>query len=159
VRVCDDLRIVADSPPGSWFLWALDAYDCLTSVPFNPAVALRFLDYYNTTMQFQSTLAYLRTPPTGYQQPAVNVEQALQEISANVTAGNYQNQYDFEADVMALVYATHDTHVSLLAGAMAAFTFGSGYPLVSASIDGVQPPKVYYLGEQREVRQMHGVVR
>lgn len=32
------------------------AYACLTSVPFNSAVALGFLDYYHDTLKFQSTL-------------------------------------------------------------------------------------------------------
>ena len=54
--------------------FASEVYECLSSVPFNPAVGLRFIEYFNTTIQFQSTLAYLRDPPTGYQQPAIDVK-------------------------------------------------------------------------------------
>jgi hypothetical protein len=61
-------------------------------VPLNDAVALRFIDYYNTTLQFQSTLAYLKSPPEGYQQPAVDLLAGLQDIKDNITAGAYQNQ-------------------------------------------------------------------
>lgn len=116
-------------------------------MPFNPAVAHRFLAYLNTTMQFQSTLRYLSNPPDGYQQSSVNVEQELQAISANVTAGSYHNQYAFEADVMALIQSTHDTHVTMSAGIMSTFSFGGWYKLVTASIDGVQAPKVYLRGK------------
>jgi hypothetical protein len=65
----------------------------LTSVPFNEAVAVRFINYYNTTIQFQSTLSYLKNPPTGYQQPTVDFQGGLEKIKNNVTSGVYKNQY------------------------------------------------------------------
>lgn len=42
-----------------------------------------------------------------------------------------------------LIYEAHDTHLNLVAGVLAAFTFGSPYDIVSISIDGTQLPKVY----------------
>lgn len=110
-------------PNGKVSFTAREAFDCLTSVPFNAAVATRFLQYYNQTLHFQSSLAYLKTPPTGYQQSAVDLLGGLQKIQNNVTAGVYRNQYAFEADVQTLVQSTHDTHITLYAGAMNAFTF------------------------------------
>jgi hypothetical protein len=121
-------------------------YECLTSVPFNPAVATRFIEYYNTTLQFQSTLAYLKDPPQGYQQPAVDVLQSLKQIQQNITAGHYTNEYSFEADLQLLVYSLHDAHVTLTAGALSAFSFASPYSISSASVDGKQPPQVYITG-------------
>jgi hypothetical protein len=126
--------------------YASDAYDCLTSVPFNEAVAVRFIDYYNTTIQFQSTLSYLRDPPTGYQQPAVDVQEELAAIKRNVTAGVYKNEYVFEADLQSLVYRMHDAHVDLYAGILAAFSFASPYNLISASADGKQLPQLFIEG-------------
>jgi len=78
---------------GSAYFYASSAYACLTSVPFHSAVAIRFIDYINTTIQFQSTLAYLKSPPPGYQQPAVDVLARLEKIKTNATTGVYQNQY------------------------------------------------------------------
>lgn len=135
--------IVCDANYGYSLFYARDAFECLTTVPFNAAVALRFIDYYNTTMQFQSTLAYLRDPPPGYQQPPVHFFQELENIKNNVTEGRYANEYAFETDVMRLVYLVHDSHVSLYSGVLSAFTFGSDYQLVTASIDGKGAPKVY----------------
>lgn len=77
---------------GNLFFYASDAFACLTSVPFNQAVAVRFIDYYNTTIQFQSTLSYLKNPPEGYQQPAVDFEGELEKIKINATTGVYKNQ-------------------------------------------------------------------
>lgn len=98
-------------------------------------------------MQFQSTLEYLRDPPAEYQQPPVDFVEALEEIKANVTAGNYAYQYDFESQLMHLVYSVHDSHVALYAGILSTFTFGNEYPLVSVSLDGKEAPKVYLQGK------------
>lgn len=111
-------------------------------------MALRFIDYYNTTMQFQSTLAYLKDPPEGYQQPAVDLIDGLSVIKQNITAGYYKNQYAFEAEVQKLVYAAHDMHVDLWAGVLAAFSFGSSYEVVSVSKDGKEPPQIYITGKR-----------
>lgn len=142
----------ADADPicgtaGYFYFYASDAFACLSTVPFVADVALRFIEYYNTTMQFQSTLAYLRDPPADYQQPPVDFSAALEGIKANVTAGNYVNQYAFESELLHLVYSMHDSHVNLYAGILSTFTFGNNYPLVSASLDGKQAPKVYLQGK------------
>jgi hypothetical protein len=115
----------------------------LKRVPFNDAVATRFIDYYNMTLQFQSTLAFLKDPPPGYQQPAVDVSEVLQQIQSNVTAGNYKNQYSFEVDIQRLVNRMHDSHVTLGAGILDAFTFISPYSIVSVSVDGKELPEIY----------------
>ncbi|KAH0441412.1 peptidase s41 family protein [Colletotrichum camelliae] len=95
--------------------YAVDAHDCLTSIPFHQAPALRFIEYYNTTMQFQSTLAHLKNPPPGYQQPAFDLMGGLEELKRNVTAGFFTRQYDFEVALQYLVYALKDAHVDLYA--------------------------------------------
>jgi hypothetical protein len=137
---------------GARIFWASDVFDCLKNVPFNPAVAERFIDYYNQTLQFQSTLSFLSNPPTGYQQPAVDVLLGLQNIKANVTAGYYKNQYVFEADVQLLINQMHDGHVSLNAGALSPFTFASPYGLISASVDGKSVPKIFLVDDVMEAR-------
>jgi hypothetical protein len=116
-------------------------------VPFSPAVGTQFIKYWNETIQFQSTLAYLKTPPEGYQQPAVDVTQELAAIQQRIDSGFYGNQYAFEADVQLLINALHDGHVNLLAGVFAAFSFGSPFEIASVSVDGKEPPKIYLTGE------------
>ena len=122
---------------------ARQAYNCLTSVPFNAAVATQFLNYFNDTIQFQSTLAYLKNPPSSYQQPAIDVLTGLEQIQKDVTNGAFPNQYAFEATLQNLVYSAHDAHFQLEAGILATFTFLSPYSIVALSEDGVQTPKVY----------------
>ncbi|KAF2468287.1 uncharacterized protein BDR25DRAFT_305255 [Lindgomyces ingoldianus] len=141
--ICGDIVDAVNDPEGFNIFWASDAYACLTSVPFNPAVASRFVKYWNETIQFQSTLAYLKNPPTGYQQPAFDVQAGLAVIQQHINEGFYTNQYAFEADFQLLTYAMHDAHVQLTAGALSAFSFASPYEIASVSIDGKEPPKVY----------------
>ena len=115
-------------------------------MPFNPGVATQFLAYYNDTVQFQSTSAYLKNPPTSYQQPAVDLLQRLNQIQQEVNHGVFENQYAFEATLQNLVQQTHDTHLVLDFGILNAFSFGSTVGIVSVSPDGVQNPKVYSYG-------------
>ena len=119
----------------------------MKNIPFNPAVGERFINYYNQTLQFQSTIALLANPPPGYQQPPVDVLKGLKDIKANITAGYYKNQYVFEADLQLLVNRMHDGHVSLNAGALSPFTFASPYGLVSASVDGKSAPEIFFVDD------------
>lgn len=129
---------------GTTSFFASDVDLCLRSVPFTAAPALRFLDYYNTTLQFHSTLAFLKSPPAGYQQSAVDVVGVLNRLKANVTAGYYTTQYQFEQEVQGLVFAIHDVHTELRSGIMAPFWFGSPLSVSAASLDGIEPPKIYF---------------
>jgi hypothetical protein len=98
-------------------------------------------------LQFQSTLAYLKDPPEDYQQPPIDVLEVLDQIKRNVTAGVYPNQYTFEADLQLLVNRMHDSHVTLNAGILKAFSFVSPLGIFSASVDGKKPPGVYIVDE------------
>ncbi|KAJ8125308.1 hypothetical protein O1611_g8332 [Lasiodiplodia mahajangana] len=118
-------------------------YECLTSVPFNPAVAARFIKYYNDTLGFQSTLSYLKDPPSTYQQPSVDLVGGLQSLLDAVNSGSFANQYEFEVALQLLLLNAHDDHLFLDAGILSVFTFGSPFDIVSLSIDGVETPQVF----------------
>ncbi|KAF7125987.1 hypothetical protein CNMCM5793_002346 [Aspergillus hiratsukae] len=122
---------------------ATQAYDCLTSVPFNPAVATRLVQYVNDTIQFHSTLAYLANPPPGYQQPAVDLLAGLSQIQRDIDNSVFRNEYAFEAAVKRLLNAAHDDHLSMTGGILSAFVYGAPYDIVSVSLDGIELPKVY----------------
>ena len=116
---------------------ARQAYDCLTSVPFDPAVATNFIRYYNDTIQFHSTLAFLKNPPSSYQQPAVDIEAGLQRIQDDINNGAFFNQYAFEATLQNLVYSAYNAHFQLESGVLDVFTLTSPYSIVLLSENGV----------------------
>ncbi|KAI1325015.1 hypothetical protein F5Y16DRAFT_401888 [Xylariaceae sp. FL0255] len=129
---------------GNFLFPASLVYECLNSVPFNPAVATRFLSYWNDTIQFQSTLAYLKDPPSSYQQQGVDLVAGLNQLQEAIDEGKFPNQYQFEAALAHLLYAAHDYHLYLDAGVLAVFTFASPRDLISVSKDGVSEPKIYF---------------
>jgi hypothetical protein len=112
----------------------------------NQAVATRLIQYYNDTLDFQSTVDFLKSPPQGYQQPSVDLRDGLQMIQDALVSNAFVNQYEFEVALQRLIMAAHDSHLFLSAGILSAFTFGAPYDIVSVSIDGVQAPKLYLAG-------------
>ena len=118
-------------------------YECLTSIPFNAAVATRFITHYNETIQFHSTVELLKSPPSSYNQPGVDLIQGLNIIQEKIDAGSYINKYAFEHELQSLVLSAHDAHLSLYAGALNQFSFGSFYDLITLSEDGKATPNVY----------------
>ena len=135
------------SVPTDQLFTAVLAYKCLLTAPFNATVALDFLRYYTDTLQFQSTLPYLKDPPPSYQQPPVDLIGSLTSIKQRVQAGKFKSEYAFEAAVQQVVHAAHDDHLTLNAGIMSAFVFGSPLRIVSASTDGIALPKIYSTGQ------------
>ncbi|KAL4889444.1 hypothetical protein BDV59DRAFT_210361 [Aspergillus ambiguus] len=130
-------------PEAAEILTATQAYNCLRSVPFNPAVATRLLQYLNDTIQFHSTLAYLANPPPGYQQPAVDLVAGLARIQGGINNGMFSNEYDFETALYRLLTAAHDDHLTATGGILQTFVYGAPWDIVSVSVDGIEPPKVY----------------
>ena len=132
---------------------ASDAYNCLITAPFNAIVAGGLVSYYKDFLQFQSTLAYLKDPPPSYQQPAIDVLASLDALEAQVQAGTFKTEYDFEVALQTVIYATHDAHVSLSAGILSIFTFGSPLRIVSVSTNGIELPKIYIPDDLIEAAQ------
>ncbi|MCJ1413980.1 hypothetical protein MMC32_000305 [Xylographa parallela] len=117
------------------------------TLPFNQTVATQFLKYYKDSLEFQSTLTYLKNPPSSYQQPGVDILGGLDRIQRDVDTGVFDNQYDFELEVQNLVFSAHDSHLYLLAGATSIFSFGSPFYITSVSVDGQAPPQIYIPGD------------
>lgn len=128
-------------------LSAHDIYACLITVPFHKDTATRLIQYVKDTFEFQSTLAYLRSPPASYQQPSIDVFQTLDFIQDQVDTGTFTNEYSFESALQRLVLRMHDGHVIVLAGMLTFASFGSPLTLTSISGDGVEIPKVYITGK------------
>ncbi|KAI9778900.1 MAG: hypothetical protein M1816_003881 [Peltula sp. TS41687] len=129
---------------------ASDVYSCLTNTPFRADIAKDLLQYYRETLQFQSTLAYLKNPPASYQQPGVDLLGGLDLIENEVDLGVYENEYAFEASLRTLIYAAHDEHLQFVGGVLDVFNFASPLGIVSLSSDGIELPKVYILDDLAE---------
>lgn len=123
---------------------AQDAYECLNDVPFDKASAGPWLESLRPYIEWQSTTSYLKNPPEGYLEPAVDVWGNLDSIAADVQNGEYANEYEFEMAIYTLFQSTHDGHFRYMPNMVASiFSFARPISLVSTSLDGEAAPKPY----------------
>ncbi|KAB8294146.1 hypothetical protein EYC80_009589 [Monilinia laxa] len=123
------------------------ALDCLKSVPLNVNRSVTFIEFIEPYVQFQSTLAYLKNPPTGWLFPGVDVLSGLTQIKTLLLSGGYKTQWDFEKDIWTLInILPHDFHFNLplpLISSVFLFSIPKA-SLVSISSDGLSLPKVFF---------------
>ena len=85
---------------------------------------------------------YLKNPPDGYLEPAIDVYALLDEMIANVDS--YANEYELEFALYQIFQRTHDGHLRYLPTLIAGVaTFGRPLALVSVSTDGQSLPQPY----------------
>lgn len=119
------------------------AYACLQSVPLDAEGDRLQLDGLRAFAQFQSTLAYLKSPPPGYLYPPVDVLEALDLVSQKLENNGYQSEFDFQMDVSSVIASGYDGHFSYKADITTIFGFLRLNALYSVSKDGLALPEVY----------------
>lgn len=128
---------------------AAQASACLQSVPNKPAEATKLVQSVKAFVSWQSTLAYLKDPPASYGLPAVDIMGGMDAIAANVSAGTFASEYDFQKSMVLLISQAHDGHFGYRPDVFKAFTFRNDLlaDMVSVSMDGKQMPKLYNFGK------------
>jgi len=109
----------------------------------NQTITLEFLEGLSRYIQYQSTLAYLRNPPSGSGQEPIDVLEELEKIASDVETGVLTGEYEFETRVTKVVGLTHDGHFAIPFSLFNLFTFRAPFGLVSISVDGVQLPELF----------------
>jgi hypothetical protein len=120
------------------------AYACLKSMPFKSQDASTTVDEIKKMIQFQSTISYLKDPPQGWPNEAVDLVAGLDDIKSKIN--DYSNEFDFETDIAALMVKAHDGHLAWNGMASSgAFRWrrSSNIALISASRDGSEVPKIW----------------
>ncbi|KAH6638944.1 peptidase S41 family protein [Boeremia exigua] len=126
------------------------AYACLKSVPIDTEAANITVNSIKQMTEFQSTLAYLKDPPTGWPNEPVDLMAGLDDIASRVNDGTYTNEYDFENDIAALFIKAHDGHLNfngMAYGGAFRWRRNLNIALISASRDGSAVPQVWSLGD------------
>lgn len=118
--------------------------ECLESVPLDLERSLAFVEYITPYIEFQSTIAYLKDPPTGFAFNGVDLLGGLCEIAEKLRRGQYNNQYCFEKELFILINVLpRDFHFNLPMPLVSLFSFSTEQILISVSIDGISIPQVY----------------
>ena len=136
--------VLPDSDPTLIPLDARLAFDCVKSVQLVATDALQLIEYAKQYWQFQTTLSYMKTPTEAYQEPPVDIMARLDALSAQVSAGKFSSQYDFDYEIYRLVADSHEGHFNLVEGVLGQF-FKWRLPvsLATALEDGAELPKVF----------------
>lgn len=89
-------------------------------------------------------LAYLKNPPAGYLQHAVDILGTFDTILSNIEASKYGNEHEFQADLFATFNLAKDGHFRFMPDLLSkAVSFSRPVSLVSVSANGIEIPKIY----------------
>jgi hypothetical protein len=139
--------LAANTDAAEVYIPAELAYNCMKSVPNRKQPALSLLNSLRPYLEFQSSKEYLRDPPPGYLLPSVDIDTEYDAIQQKVEEGDYESEYDFQLDIVALLLAAHDGHLAWNGDVYSAFLFERSAALYAASADGLSPPLIYLVGK------------
>jgi hypothetical protein len=108
-----------------------------------------------THIEFQSNLAYLKNPPSGYSHEGVDILGGLDDIKNKVNSNGYTNEYDFEHDIAALLVKAHDGHLGFDGYAFAGvfrWRRSRQITLMAVSSDGKEVPKIWAIQDFNQTR-------
>lgn len=89
-------------------------YDCLNSVPLHASEATKLVESILPFIEWQTTIEYLKEPPRGYTEPAVDLRARFAAVLAKITSGFYKSEYEFQAALWKVVNSEHDGHFRFL---------------------------------------------
>lgn len=155
--------VLATSPKATPTVDAQLAHDCLTSASLHVEEATELVQAILPFLEFQSSMTtdcvrmhvliyslaieYMKDPPLAFTEPASDIRANFAQILANISAGVYTSEYDFQAHLLKTFNAVHDGHFRFAPDLLTkALAFRRPLPLVSVSIDGKADPKVYSYG-------------
>ncbi|GKT40396.1 peptidase S41 family protein ustP [Colletotrichum spaethianum] len=137
------------------------AFDCLQTVPNKPGPAKDLVKSLKSYVQWQSTLAWLKSPPASYMLPATDIQGGLDDIEKKAEAGQYKSEYDFQLAIFQLIASAHDGHFAFRGDVFKGFSFRNklAADIVSVSRDGVEAPKLYHLAQLDNNASAPAIVR
>jgi hypothetical protein len=119
---------------------------CLQSVPLDREGNAKLIDDIKLFVKWQSNVAYLKKPPQGYTEQAVDIMGKLDSMRSGLSSDAFKTEYDFQVQMMNLFNSAYDNHFAwqpdILASAMQ-FQRPPGTELVSVSSDGMAMPEIY----------------
>ncbi|KAF3931283.1 hypothetical protein ABW19_dt0204900 [Dactylella cylindrospora] len=122
------------------------ASECLYSIPINQENALEQLAGIQRYLQFQSTLEYIKNPPSEdiSQSPqGIDIVAGIHELAYQVRTNVITQEYDFELKLYTLFAGANDGHLTALLGALLPIRFSAPLIIVSVSRDGIALPEVF----------------
>ncbi|KAJ5980492.1 Interphotoreceptor retinol-binding [Penicillium waksmanii] len=123
------------------------AYQCLKSMPFESDRATIFLTNVRKILEFQSTVDFLKSPPSGYKMPSVDLLGGIDTILDKAKGDGYSSQFEMDLETSNLIKSAHDSHLVFQLCSQSIFNYVIDFPLVSVSSDGLSLPAIYTLND------------
>jgi hypothetical protein len=125
------------------------AMRCLKSVRVDTKDNIRLIGDLKLYAAWKSNLAYLKKPPSGYTEAAVDIMGEMDSMLKQLELGNYNNEYDFQFDLSTLfgsAYENHFTWVPDVLPVVFQFEKPDVMELVSASPNGLHYQRSIHTG-------------
>lgn len=140
-------QMIAASPAGSRPIVPAElGVRCLQSVPLDRTGNVQLIQDLKVYVKWQSNIAYLKTPPPGYNEQPVDIMGELDTMQRQLGMGNFKTEYDFQMQLMDMFTRAYDNHFvwqsDILASAIQ-FQRPPGTELISLSTDGIAMPDIY----------------
>ena len=126
------------------------AEDCLKSVPVDVQEDEALIEEMQYFVDWQSNLAWIENPPTGYTEKKADIQQQIKDISGKLK--DYEDEYSVQRDLSLAIAKAYDFHFVWSPDILNALRFQRGnvgmglldeFAIVSVSDDGLKLPKLY----------------
>ena len=133
------------------------AHECLQSVPIVKDDATTILEGLEAWWEFQSTLSWLKNPPSTYPFPGVDLMGGLESIRHGVENGTIDGEYKFQSAIQDLIFRAADAHFQYPMDLLRVFSFvrEQAGPVVAISDDGHSLPLTFYMLRKARVSHWH----
>lgn len=124
--------------------------DCLKSVPVDVQEDEALIEEMQYFVDWQSNLAWIENPPTGYTEKKADIQQEIKDISGKLK--DYEDEYSVQRDLSLAIAKGYDFHFEWRPDILNLFPFKRGnvglglmdeFAIVSVSDDGLKLPKLY----------------
>lgn len=141
------------------------ANDCLKSVPLHKKEALELVDSLRPYLEWQSDLAYVKSPPKDYEPGPFDIFGHLDKVRANLVADKYKSELAFQKDLFEMTAKVRNGHFQFAPDALTGvFDYIRPFSLVSYSKDTLSLPAIKNWQEvnakrdgARTIKKLNGV--
>lgn len=120
---------------------AIEAFNCLDSVPVDTRGNSELIDELKRVWQFQSELVWLKNPGSDWEYGALDIEKELDNIKNNLNS--FKSEYAVQLAIQNITIRTGNFHFNYAPDILQVFRFRRQFNVASVSSDGKSLPKLY----------------
>ncbi|WQF90266.1 Putative Tail specific protease, ClpP/crotonase-like domain superfamily [Colletotrichum destructivum] len=121
---------------------AIDAFNCLNSVPVDTQGNSKLIDELKQLWQFHSEIVWLKNPGSDWEYGPLDIMAELDKIKSNLES--YESEYAVQLAIQNLTVRTGNFHFNYSPDILSVFSFRRRFEIASISSDGKALPKLYF---------------